>query len=418
MFVQIHMLQSMPPGNLNRDETGQPKKCLFGGVTRGRISSQCLKRNIRMSPDFSFARADRTRYLPQMVADALKKGGLGIPEDELDDLMAAIAAGFKKEMRGTESEVTEEAEDAAEGQADPSEAPKGDNDTGTTGQVVFFPPPFAGRIAELIADFRKNKPDAYKDFLKRDKKTKATKYEKKAWEAQIKQLVKACAEASKKLTVDIGLFGRMTTSDWVVNVEACCQVAHAIGTHETLIERDYFTTMDDKKAEYASSQSDTAGAAFLGRGENETYHSANVYYKYLNVDLASLRDEKHLPSLSLADAAKVAGILIRAAALATPTGKQNAFASHSVPEYVLVEVSRRILHRPRKALWRSALRRKPLRHSVRPPGGINSGPMPGPPPQAFSFVPSRANAPAARTLPPRATAYPPLHCAEQPCAVS
>lgn len=39
MFVQIHMLQSMPPGNLNRDDTGQPKKCLFGGVTRGRISS-------------------------------------------------------------------------------------------------------------------------------------------------------------------------------------------------------------------------------------------------------------------------------------------------------------------------------------------------------------------------------------------
>ena len=32
MFVQIHMLQSMPPGNLNRDDTGQPKKCIFGGV--------------------------------------------------------------------------------------------------------------------------------------------------------------------------------------------------------------------------------------------------------------------------------------------------------------------------------------------------------------------------------------------------
>ncbi len=52
MFVQVHMLQSMPPGNLNRDDTGQPKKCIFGGVTRGRISSQCLKRNIRRSPQF------------------------------------------------------------------------------------------------------------------------------------------------------------------------------------------------------------------------------------------------------------------------------------------------------------------------------------------------------------------------------
>ena len=74
MFVQMHMLQSMPPGNLNRDDTGQPKKCLFGGTTRGRISSQCLKRNIRLSPLFQEAFvgavANRTKYLPRLVADA------------------------------------------------------------------------------------------------------------------------------------------------------------------------------------------------------------------------------------------------------------------------------------------------------------------------------------------------------------
>ena len=74
MFVQIHMLQSIPPGNLNRDDTGQPKKCTFGGVTRGRISSQCLKRNIRRSAQFKEAfgkgLADRTQYLPRMVADS------------------------------------------------------------------------------------------------------------------------------------------------------------------------------------------------------------------------------------------------------------------------------------------------------------------------------------------------------------
>ena len=72
MFVQIHMLQSMPPGNLNRDDTGQPKKCIFGGVTRGRISSQCLKRNIRHSIQFKEAFGDalskRTTYMPRMVA--------------------------------------------------------------------------------------------------------------------------------------------------------------------------------------------------------------------------------------------------------------------------------------------------------------------------------------------------------------
>lgn len=65
MFVQIHMLQSMPPGNLNRDETGQPKKCIFGGVTRARISSQCLKRNIRLSLSSRKRLAVRSRTEPR-----------------------------------------------------------------------------------------------------------------------------------------------------------------------------------------------------------------------------------------------------------------------------------------------------------------------------------------------------------------
>ena len=52
MLYEIHMLKNYPPTNLNRDETGAPKTCLFGGVTRGRISSQCLKRSWRMSPTF------------------------------------------------------------------------------------------------------------------------------------------------------------------------------------------------------------------------------------------------------------------------------------------------------------------------------------------------------------------------------
>jgi len=330
MFVQIHMLQSMPPGNLNRDETGHPKKCLFGGVTRGRISSQCLKRRIRLSPQFKEAFGDdlaaKTQDLPFMVADALRDGTLGVPEDELDELMASIAARFRKPQRGADSEDTEE---DADGQADAKEGPKAGGDIGKTGQLVFFPPPFARRIAELIADFRRNNAPAYSHFLNR--KTKAQKKEKEGWEAEIKQLVKTAAEASKLLTVDIGLFGRMTTSDLVVNVDACCQVAHAIGTHETLIESDYFTAMDDR--------ADTAGAAFMGTGVTETFFNANVYYKYLNVDVGSLRDDKHLPSLSVQDAARVAGVLVKAAALGNPTGKQNSFAAHGVPEYILVEVS-------------------------------------------------------------------------------
>ena len=53
MFVEVHAIQNFAPANLNRDDTGNPKDCEFGGVRRARISSQCLKRAIRLSPVFA-----------------------------------------------------------------------------------------------------------------------------------------------------------------------------------------------------------------------------------------------------------------------------------------------------------------------------------------------------------------------------
>ena len=43
-FVQLHVLTSYPPSNLNRDDTGRPKTAEMGNVNRLRISSQSQKR--------------------------------------------------------------------------------------------------------------------------------------------------------------------------------------------------------------------------------------------------------------------------------------------------------------------------------------------------------------------------------------
>lgn len=48
MKLEIHILQSFPPANLNRDENGMPKSTVFGGRPRARISSQCQKRAVRL----------------------------------------------------------------------------------------------------------------------------------------------------------------------------------------------------------------------------------------------------------------------------------------------------------------------------------------------------------------------------------
>ena len=47
VFVDIHVLQTLPPSNPNRDDTGAPKSAIFGGVQRMRISSQAIKRATR-----------------------------------------------------------------------------------------------------------------------------------------------------------------------------------------------------------------------------------------------------------------------------------------------------------------------------------------------------------------------------------
>jgi CRISPR system Cascade subunit CasC len=323
MFVQIHILQSMPPSNLNRDDSGQPKKCIFGGVTRARISSQCLKRNIRLSPYFQHAFgeavAKRTKYLPRLVAEAVQAAA-GIPASEIDGIKTGIASQFKKETKSEEQD----------GDAETSASD-------VTPQLVFFQPAFAAKIATLLADLRKKHPHAYKRFI--GEKVKLSKEDQKAADEAIQNFRDAALKAKESLSVDVGLFGRMTTSDIVADVEAACQVAHAISTHETLIESDYFTAMDDLQNQFITSQTQSGGAAFLGSGDTETFFNAAVYYKYLNIDTDGLL--KNLGDGDVKKVSRAAGVMVEASALATPTGKQNSFAAHSVPEFVLVEVSQR-----------------------------------------------------------------------------
>ena len=47
MFVDIHVLQTVPPSCINRDDTGSPKTAIYGGATRARVSSQSWKHAVR-----------------------------------------------------------------------------------------------------------------------------------------------------------------------------------------------------------------------------------------------------------------------------------------------------------------------------------------------------------------------------------
>lgn len=326
MFMQVHFLRSAPPGNLNRDDAGRPKTCIFGGVTRGRVSSQCIKRNIRKSQEFGEkfggSLAIRTKSLPEIVAKELKKIN-GYPSEDVKGVMNALAGKFKAEKDGSK-------DDSEDGSS--KKSPKKD-EIGLTSQLVFFPQSFARKTAELINGFRANEEDAYNEYIKDKVKSKPKTDRDKETKKAVEKLEKDISEASKTLAVDIALFGRMTTSDLVVDTEAACQVAHAVSTHETIIESDYFTAMDDLKTE--------AGAGHIGSGDDATLYNSSVYYMYLNLDIGAL--EKHLELKDPGESADIAGTLVEAAAKSNPTGKQNSFAAHGVPELIVVEMSKKKL---------------------------------------------------------------------------
>ena len=50
-FIQIHTLASYPAVLLNRDDAGLAKRLPYGGASRIRVSSQCLKRHWRVVED-------------------------------------------------------------------------------------------------------------------------------------------------------------------------------------------------------------------------------------------------------------------------------------------------------------------------------------------------------------------------------
>jgi len=77
-FIQLHILASYPPSNLNRDDLGRPKTAIMGNTQRLRISSQSLKRAWRQSELFQKALSGhigiRTKEMGNKIVESLVSG--------------------------------------------------------------------------------------------------------------------------------------------------------------------------------------------------------------------------------------------------------------------------------------------------------------------------------------------------------
>ena len=278
MIIELHAVQSFAPSNLNRDDTGNPKEALFGGVRRARISSQSAKRAMRVSSVFKDAvevpTGTRTKKLVKHIADKLEQ--VGVDRAWAEEQTVVIAQDLYAKMdRRSEQE---------------------------TSVLLYISDEEIAEIVRFLAEARKNdtEPDV-KAFSKR----------------LVKQL------ANRTSAPDIALFGRMLAEKPELNIDAACQVAHAISTHEVnTAEFDYFTAVDDFTPE------DTSGAGMLGL---VPFNSA-TYYRCSRIDWEQL--VKNLGGD--ADLARqTVGAFMRAFALVVPSGMKNSFVNQHAPDFLL-----------------------------------------------------------------------------------
>ena len=294
-FIQIHMLTAYPPANLNRDDLGRPKTARMGGVDRLRVSSQSLKRAWRTSDMFQQAMAGhigtRTKEMGKKIYKAFIE--TGVKHKNALEWSKAIAGHFgklktlsrkDKEQLSTIPEQERLEQGLVELEIE---------------QLAHFCPAEQKNIWQLV---------------------EKASGEGKAPDKQDLELLR-----SKTKAVDIALFGRMLASAPAYNIEAACQVAHAISVHQVAVEDDYFTAVDD-----LNEGRDDLGAAHIG----ETGFAAGLFYAYICLNRELLIDNLN-GDVPLAQRAVRA--LTEAAVKVPPNGKQNSFASRAYASYVLAE---------------------------------------------------------------------------------
>jgi len=300
LMVEIHLLQNFAPSNLNRDDTGAPKDALFGGTRRARISSQCLKRAVRQH--FK-GLVDQKKLAPEDLAARTKR--------LLSTLVSMLVAKGRKE--------DEAAEKTCQALAAVKLTIKGD---GKSEYLLFVGQREIEGIAKIIDEqwtsIKKGTPAG-----EEKKGGKAKKEAAKSASPELKDAMEKVLNGGKSL--DVALFGRMLADMPEKNQAAACQVAHAISTHAVDREFDFYTAVDDLKPE------DTAGADMIGTVE---FNSA-CFYRYAVVDwnklVGNLQDDQELARKGLR--AFLEGFVV-----AEPTGKQNTFAAHNPPEFVVMTV--------------------------------------------------------------------------------
>lgn len=307
-FIQIHTLHTYPAALLNRDDAGLAKRLPLGNAVRTRISSQCLKRHWRVTDDqFALSKLDvpmaiRSRGTLELISQRIQKNGIS----------AALAQAAAEALRDA-------------GLLDKGGKDKKGDDALKTGQAVLMGLPEIDYLVSRCTELAQTSPD---EKTLKTNIISALKDEKKNIEA-----------IKHGSGLESALFGRMVTSDILASREASVSVAHAFTVHQSQVENDYFTVVDDLMQE----------AGELGSaGIFDTELASGLYYGYVVVDVPQLVE--NLEAIAAKDcftdstpaerrelAGRVVQHLLHLIATVSPGAKRGSTAPFDWAKFMLVE---------------------------------------------------------------------------------
>ncbi|MGW1126415.1 type I-E CRISPR-associated protein Cas7/Cse4/CasC [Streptomyces sp. NPDC002526] len=296
-FIDIHIIQSIPFANLNRDDTNSVKTVQYGNVMRTRVSSQSWKRAVRADFEDRIGQAAlRTRRIGERVTRVLAEER-GWPQDLAERAGAHIAAASSIKF-----ELAKDPKDAK--QSVPNKV--------LTNAMVYVPESAVAELAAL-ADEHRTVLEGAKDI-------------KKPADKSILPADRVEAVLRSRNGV-INVFGRMLAEVDNAGVDGAVQVAHALTTHETDVELDYFSAVDDITALWG----DQSGSGHMGHAE----FSAGTFYRYATIDLRDLAanigdNPDELRELTAA--------FLSAFIRSLPQAKKNSTAPHTIPDLTHISV--------------------------------------------------------------------------------
>lgn len=283
-FITLHILNALPYSNLNRDDAGLPKSLSHGGVERGMLSSQSLKRAARIAFEENVSEQDRSFRSSRGHADVIGAKAVQIAADTGGQL--DLKKAVSEANRLVKSLV---AKPSAKGKDTDKETDAGKDSS------VWLSADETIQLAIAVAAGC----DAIPESFGADRKT---------------------------LSLSIAMFGRMFANAKEAQTDAAVAVSPATMTHAMQIESDYFTAADDLVEN---------GASFLSTAN----YTTGVYYRTVTIDPRQLR--RSWAGIDADGARNLVASAVRQLIVALPTGKINSTNAHTAPELVLVETQDR-----------------------------------------------------------------------------